>query len=55
MSTINRTYHRNIAVDEKLLRNWQLPTAVARIGDGIAEEREKLDEHIRELIASDTA
>ncbi len=55
MSTINRTYHRNIAVDEMLLRNWQLPTAVARIGTNIVEEREKLDEHIRKLIARDAA
>jgi aminoglycoside phosphotransferase (APT) family kinase protein len=53
--TINRTYHKNIAVDEKLLRDWLLPTAVARIGTNIVEEREKLDKHIRELLARDAA
>ena len=53
--TLNRTYRKNITVDENLLRAWQLPTAVARIGDGIDEEREKLDKHIRELIARDSA
>ena len=53
--TINRTYRKNITVDEKLFRAWQLPTAVARIGDNIVEEREKLDKHIRELIARDSA
>ena len=51
--THDRTYRKHFAVDEKLFRAWQLPTAVARIGDGIAEEREKLDKHIRELIARD--
>ncbi|MCH7809954.1 MAG: hypothetical protein IH863_05170 [Chloroflexi bacterium] len=51
--TINRTYRRNITVDEDLFRDWQLPVAVARLGDGIAEEREKLDKHIRELLARD--
>ncbi len=53
--TINRTYHKNIAVDEKLLRDWRLPTAVARIGTDIVEERQKLDKHIRELLARDAA
>jgi aminoglycoside phosphotransferase (APT) family kinase protein len=53
--TYNRTYRKNIAVDEELLRSWQLPTAVARLSDNIAEEREKLDQHIRELIARDAA
>ncbi len=53
--TINRAYHKNIAVDEKLLRDWQLPTAVARIGTNIVEEREKLDKHIRELLARNDA
>ena len=55
MYTINRSYHKNIAVDEKLLRDWQLPTAVARIGTDIVEERQKLDKHIRELLARDAA
>ncbi len=53
--TYNRTYRKNIAVDEDLFRAWQLPTAVARLGDGIVEEREKLHKHIRELIARDSA
>ena len=53
--TYNRTYRKNLAVDETLFRAWQLPTAVARIGDNITEEREKLHEHIRELIARDSA
>ena len=53
--TINRTYRKNIAFDEALFRDWQLPVAVARLGDGIVEEREKLDKHIRELIARDAA
>ncbi len=53
--TYNRTYRKHIAVDEDLFRAWQLPAAVARIGDNIAEEREKLDKHIRELIARDSA
>ncbi len=53
--TYNRTYRKNIAVDDDLFRAWQLPTAVARIGDGIAEEREKLYEYIIELIARDPA
>jgi len=53
--TYNRTYRKHIALDENLFRAWQLPTAVARVGDGIVEEREKLFEHIRELIARDSA
>ena len=53
--TYSRTYRKSIAVDQDLFRAWQLPSAVARIGDNIAEEREKLDEHIRELIARDAA
>jgi len=53
--TYNRTYRKNIAVDEELLRAWQLPIAVARIGEGYVDEREKLDKHIRELIARDPA
>ena len=53
--TYNRTYRKNLAVDETLFRAWQLPTAVARIGDNITEERHKLHEHIRELIARDSA
>lgn len=53
--TINRTYRRNITVDEDLFRAWQLPVAVARLGDNIAEEREKLYEHISELLARDPA
>lgn len=53
--TYNRTYRKHIAVDEDLFRAWQLPTAVARLSDGIAEEREKLHSHIRELIARDAA
>ena len=53
--TLNRTYRKHIAVDENLLRAWQLPTAVARLGDDIAEERDKLLDHIRELIARDAA
>lgn len=51
----SRTYRKSIAVDEKLFRDWQLPVAVARIGTGILEEREKLDKHIRELLARDSA
>jgi aminoglycoside phosphotransferase (APT) family kinase protein len=53
--TYNRTYRKNIAVDEELIRAWQLPTAVAHIGKEGFEEREKLDKHIRELIARDAA
>ena len=51
--TYNRTYRKNIAVDEELFRAWQLPTAVAQFGkEGFGE---KLDKHIRELIARDAA
>ncbi len=53
--TYERTYRKHIAVDEDLFRAWQLPVAVGRIGEGYAEEREKLHEHIRELIARDAA
>ncbi len=53
--TYNRTYRRNIAVDEELLRAWQLPAAVALNRNGSAFDREKLDERIRELIARDAA
>jgi aminoglycoside phosphotransferase (APT) family kinase protein len=51
----SRTYRKSIVVDEKLFRGWQLTSAVARLGDGIAGERDKLYEHIRELMARDTA
>ena len=53
--TINRTYRKSIAVDQELYRAWQLPVAVARLSDGIVEEREKLHEHIGELLARDPA
>jgi len=53
--TINRTYRKSIAVDEELYRAWQLPVAVARLSDGIVEERQKLHEHIGELLARDPA
>ena len=53
--TINRTYRKNIAVDEELFRAWQLPVAVARVGDNIVEERDKLHEHISELLTRDPA
>ena len=49
--TYNSTYRKNLAFDEELFRAWQLPVAVARVGDNIAEEREKLYEHIGNLIA----
>ncbi len=53
--TYSGTYRKSIAVDEDLFRAWQLPLAVSRLSEGIAEERDKLHKFIRELIARDAA
>ncbi len=53
--TYNGAYRKNIAVEDGLFRAWQLPVAVSRLSEGIAEEREKLHRFIRELIARDAA
>jgi aminoglycoside phosphotransferase (APT) family kinase protein len=47
-----REYRRHIRVDEDLVKAWRLPIAVARLTDGIEEEREKLHRVIGELSRS---
>lgn len=41
-----RAYRRARRPDEALVRKWEIPTAVARLADGIASERPKLLKNI---------
>jgi aminoglycoside phosphotransferase (APT) family kinase protein len=47
-----REYRRNARVSEDLVEAWKLPIAVARLSDGIDQERERLRLLIGKLIAA---
>jgi len=53
IGTYNKAYRKARAVDQSLVRSWQLPVAVSRLSEGIAPERSKLLKLISELIARD--
>ncbi len=46
----SRAYRQRLKLDAEQVEAWALPTAVARIGDGIEAERESLLSHIRSLM-----
>jgi Ser/Thr protein kinase RdoA (MazF antagonist) len=46
-------YRKQRSLDERLLRGWELPVAVARLSEDIPEEVPKLHKYIRKLIARD--
>ncbi len=45
-----RAYHSRLPSDGSELARWELPVAVARLEEGIAEDREALDRHIAVLM-----
>jgi aminoglycoside phosphotransferase (APT) family kinase protein len=48
----SRSYRQRLKLDPAQVAAWALPTAVARIGDGIETERDSLLAHIRKLLRS---
>lgn len=46
-----RAYSSRLPADHSTLARWTLPVAVARVAEGIVEEREALDRHIARLLA----
>ena len=45
-----RAYTSRLPVDCSALARWALPLAVARVEEGIVEEREAFDRHIARLL-----
>ena len=47
-----RAYRRSLKLDDALLKRWELPMAVARLGEGIEVERPRVIARIESLLAS---
>jgi hypothetical protein len=51
LTLYTRSYRKNLPLDEGLVRAWDLPTAVARLGEGIPEERRAVIAYIERRLS----